>query len=339
MGKKKKVKIPDSVMELKWSSEKFAKKHNIRIKGKGMSKKRKKEAQKKLIRTFANKQINNLNTAVKILSDNPGESKKLMKVKDGIDRVIINTEVMERIAKLYKKDPKDYPNMIFLPYMITNTILYYNQEGLSEKEQAEAEQLDKEALLKFCEQILKRQIKHYREQGLDNNLAFEMANVIPTTKILTGRKGNDWYKTLSRRLYVMAEHGSIDLLTVLDAVRTVDKKKDCIGKKEFFEGFFSHFILTKSSNKSHTYNDTQKELHENLISACLEYMESLKEKQLREMLKTYIRRRKTAESYKTDTKRVIRFVDHANSNSPYTKLKTVVQDLISDNSNNELYLS
>lgn len=339
MGKKKKVKIPGSVLELKWGPEKFAKKHNIKIKGKGMGKKRKKEAQKKLIRSYSASTIENLNKAVKILSENPGEGKKILKLREGVDSVIINTDVMKRVAKLYKKEPKNYPNMIFLPYMITNTIVYYNQEGLSEKEQSEGERLDKVALLGFCEQILKRQIKHYRNQGLSGELAFEMANVIPTTKILSGRKGRDWYKTLIRKLYTMAEQGTVDLVEVLDAIRSVDKKKDCIGKKEFFEGFFSEFILNKSSNKSHTYNDTQKELHENLVSACLEYMESLKEKKLREMLKTYIRRRKTAEQYKNDSKRMIRFIDHANSNSPYNKLKTVIQDLISDNSNNELYLS
>ena len=57
------------------------------------------------------------------------------------------------------------------------------------------------------------------------------------------------------------------------------------------------------------------------------------------MLRQYIKRRKTAESYKNDGKRVIKFTDHANSNSPYSHIKSVVQDLISDNSSNELYLS
>ena len=55
-------------------------------------------------------------------------------------------------------------------------------------------------------------------------------------------------------------------------------------------------------------------------------------------MKAYIKRRKTAESYKNDTKRVIKFVDYANSNSPYTKLKAVLNELIADNSSNELYL-
>ena len=40
--KKKKLEIPDSVKELRYSYKKFAKKHGIRIKGKGMSKKERK---------------------------------------------------------------------------------------------------------------------------------------------------------------------------------------------------------------------------------------------------------------------------------------------------------
>ena len=337
--KSKKGKIPKSIFELKWGPKKFAKKNNIRLKGKGMGRKKRKEAQKKLLKAFSSSAIVNLNKAVKILAENPNDTgKRVTKVKSAVENVVFNKEAMKRIAKLYGKNPKEYPNMIFLPYMITNTIRYHNQEGISAEEKAEAaERLDQESLLLFCEKILKRQIRHYRKAGLDDCVAFEMANVIPTTKLL--KNSRQWYKNLQRRLHLVAEHSSVDISTILSAVRSVDKKKAAIDKKTFLEGFFSEFILTKGTNKSHTYNDTQKELHENLIEATLEYLESLKERKLREILKMYIKRRKSAEANKNDTKRVIRFIDHANSNSRFTRLKNVVQDLISDNSNNELYLS
>jgi len=45
-----KVKIPKSVKQLNMSPKKFAKKHDIRLKGKGMNKKARKNAYKKLKR-------------------------------------------------------------------------------------------------------------------------------------------------------------------------------------------------------------------------------------------------------------------------------------------------
>ena len=41
MSKSKKVKIPKSVLNLRWSMQKYAKKNGISLKGKGMSKKEK----------------------------------------------------------------------------------------------------------------------------------------------------------------------------------------------------------------------------------------------------------------------------------------------------------
>jgi len=335
---KKKIKIPESIYELRWDMKKYAKKNSLRYKGKGMKKKERKEAERKLFRAYAMSTIKNLNKAVKILSENPVDSKKMIKVRKGVDNIISNAEIMKRIAKYYNKNRKEYPNLIYLPYMITNTLRYYSHEGIPEEEKAEANRLDKIALLTFCEKILKKQIKHYRDAGFNDNVAFELANVIPTTKLLTNG-GRQWYKNLLRKLYDVAEFENIDLTLVLSSVPKVAGKKNKMKKSEFLNGFFSEFILTKSSNKSLTYNDTQKELHENLIDASLVYLDSLREKELREIMKTYIKRRKTAESYKNDTKRVLKFTDHANSNSKYTKLKTVVQDLISANSNNEIYLS
>jgi hypothetical protein len=81
-------------------------------------------------------------------------------------------------------------------------------------------------------------------------------------------------------------------------------------------------------------------IHKKLsMKLLLKKLYSNKNRKTRDILKTYIKRRKTAESYKNDTKRVIKFIDHAHSNSSYTSLKSVVQELISDNSSNELYLS
>lgn len=333
----KKIKIPKSVSELKMSPKKYAKKHNIRIKGKHLGKKEKKHNIKKLNNEYAENAINGLNKAVKILSEHPDDNKKITKVKDGVENIINNPEVMKKIAKLYKESPKSFPHMKFLPNMIMNTLLYYSSDAISDEEKEAGKDLDPDKLVKFCEAILKKEIKRYNNKGLNKKVSYQLATVIPTAKLF--KNNRQWYKRLIQQMYeIAAEEDNVDVDTILKAVLKVDKKKT-IDKKDFLEGFFSEFILQKSSNKNSMFNDSQKELHEDLIERTLVYLDNLKSRKLKEVLKQYIRRRKKAEEYKNDGKRVIKFVDHANSNSSYTKIKTVVQDLIADNSSNELYLS
>ena len=331
----KKIKIPKSVLGLRMSQKKFAKKNNIRLKGKGMSKKERKHNAKRLQKEYAEYAINGLNKAVKILAENP-ENKKTEKVKEGVENIILNPEVMKNIAKRYKKDPEHYPNMRFLPDMIMNSLVYYSSEGISEEEKAIGEQLDKEGLVEFCEKILRKEIKRYEKKGLSPEVAYQLATVIPTNRLF--KNNRKWYKRLIIQLYDIAEQQSVDVDQILKAIVKLDKKKN-ISRKDFLEGFFTEFILQKNTNRTAKFNDTQKELHETLIDRTLVYQDAQKASKLREILKQYIKRRKTAEEYKNDTKRVIKFTDHANSNSPYENIKKVVQELIEDNSSNELYLS
>lgn len=333
---KTKIKIPKSVLELRLSQKKFAKKHNIRLKGKGLSKSEKKRNQKRLRNSYSESAISGLNKAVKILAENSSENKRVLKVKDGVDNIISNAEVMKVIAKLYRKNPKNYPNLIFLPHMIMNALVRYTQEDISDKDKEIAKSIDAEGLIEFCEKILKREIKRYKKLGVPEDIAYQLATVIPTAKLL--RNNRQWYKRLIQSLYMIAEKSDVNIDIILPAVNKIDKKKS-LNKRDFLEGFFSEFIWMRSSNKSHSFNDNQKELHETLIERTLEYLNNIKDRKLKDILKKYIKRRKVAESHKNDTKRVIKFIDHANSNSPYPRLKTVIQELLSDNSSNELYLS
>ena len=335
MSKEKKIKVPKSVLDLRMSPKKFAKKNNIKVSGKGLSKKERKNAKKRLTEAYAEHAIEGLNKAVKILAEHP-EGKKINKVKEGVDNIISNPEAMKRIAKLYEKNPDNYPNMIFLPHMIMTTIAYYSSDAISDEEKEIAESLDKEALAKFCEKILKKQIKRYKNMGLDEEIAFQLATVIPTAKLF--KNNRKWYKRLIQQMYDMAVVSEVDVDAVLKAITKVDKNR-VINKKDFLEGFFSEFILQRSTNKTHSYTDNQKDLHESLIERTVIYLDNMKSRRLKDLLKQYIKRRKTAEEYKNDTKRVIKFIDHANSNSSYSNIKAVVQELIADNSSNELYLS
>ena len=335
---KKKITIPKTVKELGMSKKKFAKARNIRISGKGLSKREKKRNKKRLNDEFSKTAVVGLNKAVKIITDNPRlDSKKVNKVKSIVEKLIQDPKLMKRVAKLYKKNPDDYSNMLFLPDMIVNTIEYYSQEGISDDDKEVGQNLDKESLLEFCEKILKGPIKRYRKLGVeDSESAFFMATVIPTNTLLKNNERR--YYKLIRALYNIAGSREVNLDVILPAICKLDKKKS-IDKKTFHEGFYSEFIFQKTSNRNHSFTDHQKDLHETLIERSLEFLDGQKSRKIKDILKTYIKRRKNAESRKNDSKRVIKFIDHANSNSPYTNLKAVIQELISDNSSNELYLS
>ena len=331
---KKKIKIPKSVLDLRLSPKKFAKKNNIHISGKHMSKGEKKHNIKRLKKEYSEFAINGLNKAVKIVTENP-DCKKIEKVKAGIENIITNPEVMKRIAKMYNKDREQYKNMYLIAGMIMNTLVYYNSDAATEEEKKIAESLNSEALIEFCEKILKKQIKRYKKFGLNDAVAFQFATVVPTTKLFKNRQ---WYKKLIQQMYDVAEKEELDVDLILKAVSKIDGKKS-IDKKEFLAGFFSEFILQRNSNKSAKYTDSQKELNDNLVERALVYLNGIKKNKLKEILKGYIKCRKKAEEYKNDGKRVIKFTDHANSNSPYETIKAVVQELISENSSYEVYLS
>lgn len=335
MSKEKKIKVPKSVLDLRMSPKKFAKKNGIRIKGKGMSKSELKHNKKRLEKAYAENAINGLNKAVKILAEHP-EGKKIDKVKEGVENIISNPNVMKRIAKIYDKNPDAYSNMIFLPNMIMNTIVYYSSDSITDEEKEIAQNMDTDTLTKFCESILKKTIKKYKKMGLEEEIAFQLATVVPTAKLF--KNNRKWYKRLIQQMYDMASVSEVDVDLILKAIVKIDKDKE-ISKKDFLEGFFSEFILQRSTNKTHSFTENQKDLHESLIERTLIYLDNMKSGKLKDILKQYIKRRKTAEEYKNDTKRVIKFIDHANSNSSYTNIKAVVQELIADNSSNELYLS
>ena len=272
---------------------------------------------------------------MKILAENPDGGKKIEKVKEGVENIVRNPEVMKEIARIYNKHPDQFPNMKFLPAIIMNTLMYYASPDISEEDKEIGQKLDPEALTKFCEKILKRQIKRYSKFGLSDAAAFNLACTIPTTKMFKNRLH---YRRLINTMYDIAQSEELSVDTVLMAGSKIDRKGG-MKKKDFLDGFFAEFILTKNTNRTKSYTDTQKELNETLIDRCLVYLDNMKKKKLHEVLKTYIRRRKKAESFKADTKRVVKFIDHAHSNSSYTNIKAAVQELIQDNASNELYLS
>lgn len=330
MDKKRKIEVPKSLYDLKLSEKKFAKKHNIRISEKSMSKRERKRARQRLDDEYGKFVIIKLNKALKILSDvKDEENKKIIKLKDIINNIILNKDTMKQVSKVYKDNSDAYPNLPYLAFMIVNTIEHLEQPTEGESN------IDTEMLLKFCERILKEPMKKYKKQGMSQQTAFKMASIIPSGKRLKGNR--IWYKRLIQGMYDIASYEQVNVPMIFRSVCDVDKKS--IDKKVFNKEFFSEFILSRDGNRKAKMNDEQKELHETLIEMAVQYLDSRKNNELRDILKTYIRRRKTAESYKNDVKRVIKFVDFANSNSEYSNIKSCVQDLISDNGTNELYLS
>lgn len=337
MGKDKKdIEIPKCVKVLKMSKKKYAKKNDFNIDSKKMGDKERKRKLKKLTLEYNEDVIKGLDKAVKILSEVTVESKKLNKIKEGVESVIVDPSTMDAVAELYKKHPELYPNMIFLPYMIVSTITYYRQEDLTDEEKEFGKRIHNDDLIEFCEKILRKIIKRYKKHDLDERTAFHIATVIPSTKLLAGSR--KWFRNLISTFRIMSETEVPEIKKIFKAILKLDGKK-YIGKKLFYELFYQEFILTKLTNKKYSSTDTQKEFYEKLVDMTLDYLNDLKVGKLKGILKQYIKSRKKAEEFKTDGKRIIKFVDHATSNSPYQNIKAAVQELINDDKDNEIYLS
>lgn len=336
MGKDKKdIQIPKCVKMLKLSKKKFAKKNDIKITDK-MKKKERERKLKKLTIEFTEETIKGLDKGVKILSEVSDDSKKVNKIKEWIVSKITDAETMDAVAEMYKKHPEYYPNMIYLPHMIVSTINYYRQEDLTDEEKEFGKRIESEDLIAFCEKILKKIIKKYKKEDLDESTAFNIATVIPSTKLLAGSR--KWFKNLLTTLHIMAEDTVPDVKAIFKAILKIEGKK-YISKKLFYELLYQEFIMKRLSNKKYSSTETQKEFYEKMTDMTLEYLNGLKVGKIKGILKQYIKRRKKAEEAKADGKRIIKFIDHANSNSPYQQIKAAVQELINDDKDNEQYLS
>ena len=336
MGKDKKdIQIPKCVKVLKLSKKKFAKKNDFNL-DKKMKKKEKERKLKKLTLEYSEEVIKGLDKGVKILSEVSDDSKKVNKIKEWIVNKITDASTMDMVVELYKKHPELYPNLIYLPHMIVSTINYYRQDDLTEEEKEFGKRIESEDLIEFCEKILKKIIKRYKKFDLDETTAFNIATVIPSTKLLAGSR--KWFKNLLTTLHIIAEQQVPDLKAIFKAILKLDGKK-YINKKLFYELLYQEFILKRLTNKKYSSTETQKEFYEKMVDMTLEYLNGLKVGKIKNILKHYIKSRKKSEEFKADSKRIIKFVDHANSNSPYQNIKAAVQELINDDKDNEQYLS
>ena len=340
MSKKKlKISIPKSLMQLSISQSKFAKRNGIKIKGKGIKKKELKENLKRARKGHVASTLKDLDRAIKIVIENPTiENRKMTKLQLGIISVIERPEMMDGVGKLYLKDSGQYKNMESFPEFILRTISDYSRDDAGDEKKKVLESLDQEALVKFCQRVLKKQIARYEKLGIDSDiLAFNLASVLPNTKLLKNDRRR-YRKLIDVLLLEVCNHEAVDIRTVISAILKFDKKKT-VSKSDFMRSLVSEIIFLRNSNKNLSFTDHQKDLYEAMNDLALTYLDDLKKRDCKSLLKEYIKRRKFAESHNRDGKRMIKFVNYGNSNSSYSNLKTVVSELIEDNSSNELYLS
>ena len=240
------------------------------------------------------------------------------------------------MISVYKKEPKEYKWILHLPGMITATILYYQKKDLMDEEKKEAEHLDVDMLMKFCEKILRKPIRKYMKHGLSASAAFQMACAVPTLNVFTW-KTNYWHRKMINTMFEIAAEDVVDVPSYLQAIFSMDKN-DKFKKKYFLDEFCLQYLLRKQTNKSAKFTDNQKELQENLNAWVLVHLNTIQKDRSRAIIKDYIRARKRAEENKVDGTRVIPLINHSNANSEYTKLRDVLLDIIKSNSQNELYL-
>lgn len=334
----KKIKIPDTVKDLKLSPKKFGKKIGIRI-NKGMPKKERKFYTKKLWNKYGKMAAEGLNDAMHILSENNPEEKKMAKVVKRVDGVLESPKTMNVVIKRYKKNPNRYPDMIHLPRFIISTVDYYNSTSISEAEKREMdEKFDTEKLIDFSYHILKKPIKYYENRGVADVPAFRLAAAVPSARVFN--KSRFYYRNAIEELYKIAAldpNQILDLNVIIPSMIKVDKTRK-ISKKEFLRHFCFEFICMRLRNKD-LMEDSQRALNTELTSFVLDFLDSMKPHSLKELLKEYITVRKKEEYKNLKGTHPINFVEHAAANSPYLNIQNVVQDILEKNNNFATFLS
>lgn len=331
--KTKKIKLPRSVKQLRLSKKKWAKKNGMDYTGKKLSKGDKKVNKKRVKKKYPVAVAKGLNKAVQVITENPN-SDKIDKINEAINGILTQPKLMAKVAKVYKEDRNNYDELIYLPRIILTTIQYYERSDISPEEKAEAENMDVDALTEFCEKILTKPRKKYESFGLSQSAAFALAALIPDNSILRGRY---WYRRLVHTLYEIAESEVIDFDKVIEAISKLNKKHK-MKKDEIRRNFFEEYIFTRKTNRFKQFTKTQNDLHEDLQNACLKYLDKLKKKEIKGILEEYVKRRKKAEKEGKDGSRIFKFIDHANSNSPFENIKWAVGKIITDHPEYETYL-
>lgn len=252
-----------------------------------------------------------------------GHVEAMRETRDAIYQKLCDSKFTKYLIKEIDHG-NEFDNMILLPTIIFDINLSAKQQQQIDKENGEeGKGYDLTDLKELAKLILKKKIKKAVKAGIDENVAFDVLSVIPSTDIL--KKSQQYH---IRRFYQVIYQHAIDKEIKFDKVVKVVFGNDYIPS-------LLTFALLERKEKIANFTDTQKKLFNDITEYTFTTLEEQSKDTIFEVLKAYISVRKRDESQNKDTNR--RYYISSLPESDYPKILKTVKRFCDMNENNKKY--
>ena len=218
-----------------------------------------------------------------------GHIPAVQETKEAIYNKITDEGFVKYLIKFVKND-QSFDNMILLPNVIVSIMKEANQRIAEAKEKDPNSTLsyDLSDMVELSHLILKKKIKKITKDGINESVAFDALSIIPDTQILN-KSASFHLKELFNMLYVHAKTEHIDFAKLVKHIFKGSKIETVIA-----------FALLERKEKISNFNDSQKELFNDITDWAFKTMEDMKKEDIYAILKAYSETRKRDESQKKD---------------------------------------
>ena len=254
------------------------------------------------------------------------KDQEVQRVKLECQKKIADPDFIKLIKKEVKKG-NEIPNLRLFPIickeLLTDTKAYNDKvlaEGGTEKDT-----FDMSDVAELSRLILKKKIKKMTENGVPEDLAFDVLSIIP----FKGAIKNSRFYRIKSFFDCVYEHAK-------DKEFKFDEVVNAIIDEEYIPVAIA-FALLERKEKFGKLNETQKACYLDISNWCFATMEKMNAKLLEDTIVTYIKGRKRDEEQKKDGNR--RYALITLSETDYPRIVKTIEKVVSRNEEYKKYLN
>ena len=251
---------------------------------------------------------------------------EVQETKEAIFAKLSEEDFIKFLKKLIK-DGEKIENIKLLPIVIKEIVMAankYNTEELA-RDPNSTSIVDVSDLVELSQIIMKKKLKKFEKEGVDQALAFDILSVIPKDEVLESSQ-NYRIHMLMDTLYEHAKSKAIPFATIMNIL---------VGEE--FYPMFTVFALLERKEKFGTLTDAQKVLYLDISNWVFNTMEKdLTKDQLQEVVNTYIRSRRRDDAQNKDGNR--RYALSTLSETDYPRISSFIKKLIANDDSLSKYL-
>ena len=316
MGKDRRDKgfrIPDDALKMaKTSLKKFKKKNDDYYDGK-----------KEMKKAYYEELVDLLPDTIALLV-RYGHVKEVQEIKDQLYEKLVDPQFV-KVLKHLIEDKVDVKNIKMLPIVIRDIVHMAKQQEAKDKEtDVNAEGYDVEDLIELSKLILKKKIKKMKNEGIDEDVAFQCLSVIPCDKVLEDKQVNYRLRVLMNVLYELAKTKEIEFGKIIGMLIP-----------EKYASVVILFCLLERKDKFASFNENQQKFFIQINGWIFDVMEDMERNQVEYILNTYVDTRKRDESNGRDGNR--RYFLKSLPESDYPRVRKVIDRMLESDSSVEKY--